>query len=81
MTSLAQDKALHIIFCEPISEGLWLRVFNKKLTDNDVICDDFHYVNHDAISSLVKDLSINFQEMFDAGYLQGVNLMKGQSVK
>lgn len=28
-----------------------------------------------------KDLSISFQEIFDLGYLRGVNLMKGQSIK
>ena len=79
MSTLAQDKALKFIFCNPITEGLWNRVFTNTLADEDEICDTF--IDNQDIKTLVKDLSINFQEVFDAGYLQGVNLMKGQSVK
>ena len=71
MTTLAQDKALHIVFCEPLFEGLWNRVFTNNLSDNDVMHDDFHYVNHDDVTRLVKDLYVNFQEVFNEAYSLG----------
>ena len=78
MTTLAQDKALEFVFCNPINEGLWSRVMNDNLVKEDEVWDVF---SGQDIKTLVKDLSINFQAVFDTGYLQGVNLMKGQSVK
>ena len=78
MTTLAQRKALEFVFCDSITDGLWDRVIYDKLSEEDNIWDVF---SGQDIKTLVKDLSINFQEIFDVGYLQGVNLMKGQSVK
>jgi len=76
--NIIQQKTLEFVFYDPITEGLWDRLMQDKLTDEDEVWNVF--LGQD-IRTLVKDLSISFQDVFDAGYLQGVNLTKGQPVK
>jgi hypothetical protein len=76
--TIMQDKALEFLFCEPIIEGLWNRLMQDKLTEEDTIWEVFK--DRKDLEEIAIGLEDMFKEVFHTGYLQGVNLLKGQSV-
>jgi len=78
--TLAQDKTIGIMFCDPIQEGVWNRLQSNDLDDNDFLWIAYEDLQGEDLIKVANNLESEFQEVFNAGYLQGVNLMKGQSV-
>ena len=64
--TLVQDKALEFLFCEPITEGLWNRLMNNNLLEDDIIWEVFKDKND--LREIAIGLESEFQEMFSLGY-------------
>jgi len=78
--TLAQDKALAQVFRD-YSNKTWDRLMSNTLIEKDIILKVFEDKDISYIQGYVSKLANEFQEVFNLGYLQGVNLIKGQSVK
>lgn len=70
--TLAQDKALEFIFCEPITEGLWDRVFANTLDDEtDIIWELYMNLDNEELQKVIENLKDEFQTMYRLGYNSG----------
>lgn len=60
---LLQDKVLDIMFCEPISEGLWERLMLDKLTEEDIIWENFENTTHlkDIAQAIFEELESTYK--------------------
>ena len=71
MTTLAQGKALAHVFCEPITEGLWDRVFTDTCDDDlDIIWELYMDVPNEDLQKILINLADEFQDMYNKGQLE-----------
>lgn len=61
---ITQDKALEFLFCEPITEGLWNRLMNNNLLEDDIIWEVFK--DRNDLREIAIGLESEFKEMFEA---------------
>ena len=64
--TIMQDKALEFLFCDPIVEGLWDRLMQNKLTEEDIVWEVFE--DRQDLEEIAIGLEAMFKEMFELGY-------------
>jgi len=64
--TITQDKTLEFIFCEPTIDGLWDRLMQDKLTEEDVVWEVFE--NRHDLELIAIGLENMFKEVFGLGY-------------
>ena len=64
--TIMQDKVLEFLFCDPIVEGLWDRLMQDKLTEEDIIWEVFE--DRKDLEEIAIGLETMFKEVFELGY-------------
>ena len=64
--TIMQDKALEFLFCEPIIDGLWNRLMQDKLTEEDIVWEVFK--DRRDLEEIAIGLENVLKEVFELGF-------------
>ena len=70
--TLAQEKVIETIFCEPIQDNVWDRLHNNDLNDNDFLWIQYENLQIEDLIQIANHLEKQYMFMYDEGYCAGV---------